>query len=143
MADLEIRFNNCATNDPCALCGERCDPRGGPDLFLKGTWNLVCDRCGEETHPALMAKLREMQEHFVETGEVDPSLMTEEQKAEAYRLHQAEEYLSRLEAQGYLISERDAAGTKIYSVTEKGRNIRQAYAEVKLAYDFLTSSFGV
>ena len=26
---IEIRLNNCATNDPCTFCGTRCDPTCG------------------------------------------------------------------------------------------------------------------
>jgi hypothetical protein len=41
---IEWRKNNAITNDPCALCGKRCDPCGF-DPFLKGTWALVCTEC--------------------------------------------------------------------------------------------------
>jgi hypothetical protein len=43
---IEFKNNNCITNDPCALCGERCDPTGY-DPFVVGTWALVCDGCVE------------------------------------------------------------------------------------------------
>lgn len=44
--EIEIKPNNCVTNDPCALCGARCDP-WGHDPFVAGTWALVCDKCVE------------------------------------------------------------------------------------------------
>lgn len=44
--EIEIKPNNCITNDPCALCGARCDPRGH-DPFMAGTWALVCDECAK------------------------------------------------------------------------------------------------
>jgi len=50
--DLCLKSNNCITNDPCALCGARCDPTGF-DLFVAGTWALVCDTCGDYYTPEL------------------------------------------------------------------------------------------
>ena len=58
---LAIKENNCATNDPCAVCGNRTDPRCGPELFLAGTWELVCYQCGEKYDPILMVGLRAAQ----------------------------------------------------------------------------------
>ena len=43
---LAIKLNNCATNDPCAICGDRTDPEIGPELFLADTWDVVCHACG-------------------------------------------------------------------------------------------------
>jgi hypothetical protein len=51
---LEIKMNNSATNDPCAICGQRTDPDVGPEIFLMGTWSLVCHECGKAHGPALM-----------------------------------------------------------------------------------------
>jgi hypothetical protein len=51
---LEIKLNNTASNDPCALCGERTDPETGPELFLGGTWAVVCYECGAEHAPELV-----------------------------------------------------------------------------------------
>lgn len=48
-----IGSNNCPTNDPCAICGQRTDPRGFFDFFLEGTLNLVCDQCAEKHSPGL------------------------------------------------------------------------------------------
>ena len=52
---LEVRPNPCVTNDPCALCGARCDPTG-MDVFVARTCSLVCDRCAEENVPGILAK---------------------------------------------------------------------------------------
>jgi hypothetical protein len=54
---LAIKLNNCASNDPCALCGFRTDPEVGPELFLEGTWALVCYECGDKHAPALVDML--------------------------------------------------------------------------------------
>jgi hypothetical protein len=56
--ELEIKLNNAATNDPCALCGRRTDPECGPELFLGGTWELVCYECGAEHTPDLVECLK-------------------------------------------------------------------------------------
>lgn len=53
-----VQLNNAATNDPCAVCGKRTDPTVGPELFLSGTWALVCHACGERNDPILMRRLR-------------------------------------------------------------------------------------
>jgi hypothetical protein len=57
---LALVENPVATNDPCAICGTRCDPTG-VDLVLvdeaaegsRLTWALVCDPCGREHAPEL------------------------------------------------------------------------------------------
>ena len=51
---IVLSQNNCQTNDPCALCGGRCDPCG-LDFMLKGGW-LVCDRCAALYAPELVAE---------------------------------------------------------------------------------------
>lgn len=52
-----IRYNNCASNDPCVVCSGRTDPTVGPELFLAGTWSLVCRECGRKYAPHLTALL--------------------------------------------------------------------------------------
>lgn len=52
--ELEIKLNNAATNDPCEVCGSRTDPEVGPELFLAGTWALVCHECAREHAPELV-----------------------------------------------------------------------------------------
>jgi hypothetical protein len=51
---LAIKLNNCVSKDPCALCGFHTDPEVGPELFLEGTWALVCYDCGNKHAPALV-----------------------------------------------------------------------------------------
>ena len=55
---IEVLMNNCCMNDPCAICGARTDPTGGPDLFLVGTGRLVCDRCAKQHNPDLYNAFR-------------------------------------------------------------------------------------
>ncbi len=54
---LCIKYNNCATNDPCAICGDRTDPDVGPEVFVEGTAALVCRSCTLEHDPVLAAIL--------------------------------------------------------------------------------------
>ena len=62
MTSLCLKHNNCLSNDPCALCGERCDPTG-LDVFVEGTYKLVCDQCADELAPVLQAMRRASQCH--------------------------------------------------------------------------------
>lgn len=57
---LVIKLNNCASNDPCELCGFRTDPEVGPELFLEGTWAPVCYGCGEKYAPSLVELLMKL-----------------------------------------------------------------------------------
>lgn len=50
---LAIKHNNCASNDPCAICGKRTDPEVGPELFLRDSYALVCYECGMKHDPEL------------------------------------------------------------------------------------------
>ena len=55
---FSLRLNNCATNDPCALCGQRTDPLCGVELFYEppgGALGLVCGECGRRFVPKLYA----------------------------------------------------------------------------------------
>jgi hypothetical protein len=73
-ARLAIKLNNCATNDPCALCGQRTDPRVGPELFIGETFALVCHQCGRENAPELMLLLelqRVVAHTFLELSGID------------------------------------------------------------------------
>jgi hypothetical protein len=54
MADLILRWNNSATNDPCALCGARTDPEVGWEVMTSGL-SLVCHDCVRELAPGLLA----------------------------------------------------------------------------------------
>ncbi len=53
---IEVRRNNAITNDPCALCGERCDPCG-LDFFLRDSEALVCVSCARKHSPQLIEAL--------------------------------------------------------------------------------------
>jgi hypothetical protein len=59
--NIVIGLNNCATNDPCVLCRERTDPNVGPELFLAGTWALVCRKCGRKNAPELLDLIEEQE----------------------------------------------------------------------------------
>ena len=60
---LCIKLNNAATNDPCALCGKRTDPVVGPEIFVEGTWALVCHRCARRAAPELLPVLSRFHEN--------------------------------------------------------------------------------
>jgi len=67
---LAIKFNVVSTNDPCALCGARTDPRHGPELFLDRTWALVCYQCGGKHAPELVqVLLNSLAYEIAESGE--------------------------------------------------------------------------
>lgn len=51
--EITLKFNNCISNDPCKICGGRCDPNGF-DYFIKGTSSLVCKQCAEKRAPDLV-----------------------------------------------------------------------------------------
>lgn len=66
---VTLKSNNTLTNDPCAICGARCDP-GGLDFFLDGTEKLVCDLCGwKYGGPRLMNALVEWRSYERKRGE--------------------------------------------------------------------------
>jgi hypothetical protein len=50
---LCLKYNDCTTPDPCALCGARTAPQIGVEIFVEGTWGLVCDRCAKLHAPEL------------------------------------------------------------------------------------------
>lgn len=57
---LQIRINSCATNDPCAVCGERTDPNIGPTIFLAGTYEPVCNHCAKRIDPDVYQSWRDI-----------------------------------------------------------------------------------
>jgi hypothetical protein len=57
---LCIKWNNAVVNDPCEICGERTDPIEGPEIFVEGTWGLVCTPCARREAPVLWATLQTM-----------------------------------------------------------------------------------
>jgi hypothetical protein len=54
-----IKWNTVVTNYPCWICGERTDPRHGPELFMRDSYALVCHGCGERYTPELTRLVRE------------------------------------------------------------------------------------
>jgi len=55
-AQIVLAVNTCITNDPCALCGARCDPCG-LDYVLRSKKPgrvLVCDACAAKHAPELV-----------------------------------------------------------------------------------------
>jgi len=82
---LAIKLNNTSYHEPCAVCGEVWQAPIGPALFLDSSWSAVCDDCGIEHEPALVAILKiicqytplsEMPEEIVRDllkKEMDPS----------------------------------------------------------------------
>src|SRR5829696_8338860 len=93
MVGLEIKLNNAAVNDPCALCGRRTDPECGPELFLGSTWELVCYECGAQYAPELMECLtvyRKSPEFLRRNGGVEmDDLQAQRVKAFRRRQHEA------------------------------------------------------
>jgi hypothetical protein len=57
MHKLCIKMNNCASNDPCGICGERTEPEIGSEVFLEGTNTLVCWRCANIHNPELVKSM--------------------------------------------------------------------------------------
>lgn len=55
---IVLRPNNTLSNDPCALCGGRCDPVG-LDYMLDGTSALVCEVCAKKYAPDLVAAYKQ------------------------------------------------------------------------------------
>ncbi len=56
--EIELSTEHALVNDPCAICGRRCDPCG-LDYVLKGTGRLVCDACAEKYAPAIVQARKE------------------------------------------------------------------------------------
>lgn len=67
---LGIKHNNCASNDPCAICGQRTDPQVGPELMLADSRQLVCHDCGNRYDAELVRLLEGLVER--RAGEVKP-----------------------------------------------------------------------
>lgn len=52
---LAIKLNDKSSEYECAVCGDERISAEGPELFLADTWDLVCDECGRQYAPLLMA----------------------------------------------------------------------------------------
>jgi hypothetical protein len=66
---ITLMMGHVLTNDPCAICGGRCDP-GGLDYVAKGTGRLVCDDCAKKYAPEMV----EIQKAALSYAERDVSL---------------------------------------------------------------------
>ena len=55
---LSIRLSNLQQTEPCAICGKRTEATVGPDLFLSGTYQAVCEDCGLKYAPELVETLK-------------------------------------------------------------------------------------
>ena len=50
---LEIKTNNCATNEPCAFCGNRTESQIPFAIFKYGTYSAVCYECVNKYNPEM------------------------------------------------------------------------------------------
>jgi hypothetical protein len=62
---IVLAYNNAVTNDPCAICGNRCDPHGGLDAMLGESYELVCDECVERWAPWARAYIGTLQNPYI------------------------------------------------------------------------------
>lgn len=70
---IEIRFNNCASNDPCGLCGAGTDPHIGPELFAEGTWKPVCHDCANRHRPDVLRDLDKIRAELLDQRRIGPA----------------------------------------------------------------------
>ena len=70
---ITLKLSSALTNDPCAICGARCDP-GGLDYFDKTTDGLVCDSCAKKHAPEMVA----IQKAAYDFAEGETSLMLDD-----------------------------------------------------------------
>ena len=45
--EFEVKRHCCYVNSACYVCGDRTDPVGPYELFIKGTWYDACFECME------------------------------------------------------------------------------------------------
>ena len=57
MANLAIKYNNCSSAEPCALCGRTVDQDVGLALFMADSYEQVCDACAATHAPELLQLL--------------------------------------------------------------------------------------
>jgi len=48
---ITLRLNYSMAKDPCAICGEPCDPDGFDYFLSPDSYSLVCDTCAEKYAP--------------------------------------------------------------------------------------------
>ena len=54
---LAIKHNDRVLEGACRFCGTKTQANAGPELFVEGTWDPVCQLCGRAREPALVALL--------------------------------------------------------------------------------------
>lgn len=59
---LVIRWNDRARTCRCIFCMEPTERQVGLELFIRGTQDVVCRRCGQGENPDLVSMLDEMRE---------------------------------------------------------------------------------
>ena len=137
-----IRLNNVATNDPCAICGQRTDPDISPELFAAGTYSLVCYDCGMKYAPDVMQELSTLKYEWARTQY--GQYVTGDEKDEMLRNsnHTVEWYLAGKPSDpnwqpAWLTDDsakQESAKVKVFvqndSVTEAKRAALEHYAEV-------------
>lgn len=57
---ITLRLNYSMTHDPCAICGEPCDPDGFDYFLSPDSFSLVCDTCAEKYAPDMCRIKREV-----------------------------------------------------------------------------------
>jgi hypothetical protein len=67
---IDIKPNNCASNDPCGICGQRTDPQVGLELFLRTNECILCYPCGEKYAPALRTQADAFNRNYREIQEL-------------------------------------------------------------------------
>jgi len=53
-----IKYNNCAANGVCPICGGRTDPQIPLAVFLRENYHEICDPCAKKFAPEMAAALR-------------------------------------------------------------------------------------
>jgi hypothetical protein len=48
-----IKYNNCSANGVCPICGRRTDPQIPLAIFLKDSYQEICDECVEQYAPEM------------------------------------------------------------------------------------------
>ena len=85
---LCIKSNNAGGQEHCGLCNAHTDAASGPEIFIEGTWRVVCDECVEKHDPHLLAYKRKLFEcgadRFCMEGQWDVSWRTETDGMEAF-----------------------------------------------------------
>ncbi len=62
--EFEIRMSNGGISMPCALCEVQMQTAVGPEIFLKGTLDVVCPFCVKKHRPELVEKFNAMWDKY-------------------------------------------------------------------------------